>query len=204
MPNPAERLADDVASRARGLSQYVARMERLYGSRTLSKSDVTRVNAGAFLAFQTYVERSLERLFLGALMGRYEFAATSVRPLVDIRSERTARAVVSGGKRYVDWLPLNDEIDRRAKAFLSGGRPFASVSSGDRATLSRMLVIRNALAHESSHAMRQFRRTFTEGKALPPDQLTPAGYLRGTHTGSQSRFDYLLADAVAVIRRMCT
>jgi hypothetical protein len=201
MPRPASKVADEVAARARSLNAYVDRLERLYGRRELGRPDLNRAYAGALIAFHTYVERSLERLFLGLVMRR--FTRTGVRPLVVINSERVARAVVNGGRRYVDWLPYEQLTLPRAEAFLSKGHPFVDLEKDDRRSLENLRVIRNALAHESSHALRMFRQRFTEGKALPPDQVTPTGYLRGRHAGSQSRLAFMLTDTVHVFARLC-
>jgi hypothetical protein len=70
MPSPPDRVALEVAARARGLNAYVRRMERLYAAGELARPDLNRVYGGAFLSFHTYIERSLERLFLGILMRR--------------------------------------------------------------------------------------------------------------------------------------
>jgi len=92
---------------------------------------------------------------------------------------------------------------KRAKAFLSGGRPFTDLSKPDRNFLDSLTVLRNALAHESSHAVALFRQEFTLGKALPPQQERPAGYLRGQHASGQTRFNYLLGRTVLVMRTLC-
>jgi hypothetical protein len=201
MPNAPSKVAGEVASRAAGLNAYVARMERLRDAGELSRPDLNRVYGGAFLSFHTYVERSIERLFLGLLMGR--FVGPSLAPLIDVRSEVTARKIVNAGKKYVDWLPFDRHTEPRAAAFLSGGRPFTDLARADRRTLDQLGIIRNALAHESTHALRQFRRTYTDDRALPPEQLTPAGYLRGQHSLGTTRFTNTVNEVVNVFTRMC-
>jgi hypothetical protein len=176
-------------------------MERLYADRKIGRPDLNRVYGGAFLSFHTYVERSLERLFLGVLMGR--FTAPGVTPLVAIKSEVVARAVVSGGKKYVDWLPFERHAQARAIAFLASGKPFTDVEKVDARVLDRLGIVRNAIAHESSHALRMFRRTFVDGKALPPDQQTPAGYLRGQHSPGLTRFANTINETVVVFGKLC-
>jgi hypothetical protein len=199
----ASTVADDVAARARGLNDYMARLEKLHRQGQLSKTDLSRAQAGAFLAFHTYLERSLERLFLGVLMRRLTTTDTRVRPLVDIKSEAVARSVVNGGRNYVDWLPFEQHALKRAGAFLSTGRPFADLARSDYSRFDRLSILRNAIAHESSHAMRQFRKSFTDGKSLPPDQVVPGGYLRGQHRPGQTRFENLMAEVVVSFRKLC-
>ncbi len=203
MPAAATKVSREVAARARGLNAYVGRMEKLFGTKAISRVDINRTYAGACLGFCTYAERSLERLFLGLLMRRFVHEAAAVQPLVDIRSDRVARAVVNGGRKYVDWLPYDQFTEPRAEAFLSRGLPFTAMNKDDRKALQRLFVLRNAIAHESKHSLRQFHAHFTDGKALSGDQLTPAGYLRGRHSADQTRFSYTLAEAVDIFRRLC-
>ena len=202
-PRPTKEVADEVASRARGLNNYMRRLESLHASGDLSATDVKRAQAGALLAFHTYVERSLERLFLGVVMNRLSSAQPGVTGLVHIKSEVVARAVVSGGRNYVDWLPFDQHTMKRADAFLSAGRPFSGLSGSDISAFDRLGIVRNAIAHESSHAVRKFRKTFVDGRGLPPEQQTPAGYLRATHHAGQSRFENMMADVVATFIKLC-
>jgi hypothetical protein len=122
---------------------------------------------------------------------------------VDVKSEVVARRIVTAGRKYVDWLPFDRHTEPRASAFLSGGRPFSKLENSDRRALDQLDVIRNALAHESSHSLRQFRRLYTEGKALPVDQLTPSGYLRGQHSIGTTRFTNTLNEVAGIFGRLC-
>lgn len=176
-------------------------MERLAAGGELGQADLRRVYAGAYLSFYTYTERSIERLFLGLLMERFDLVG--VRPLVDVRSELVARAIVVGGRSYADWLPLERHTVPRAQAFLSQGKPFSEVPRADIRTLDRVSIVRNALAHESSHALRQFRKAFTRDRPIPPDQRSPAGYLRGQHALGTTRLSNFFAETVDVFRRLC-
>lgn len=203
MTRPVSCVADEVASRAKGLRDFANRTEQLFRARAISQTDVHRVYAGAFLSFHTYVERSIERAFLGLLTRRFESTDVSVRPLVEIRSDKVAHAVVRSGRGFVDWLPYKQNTAKRADAFFSRGRPFSNLEKSHHAVFNRATIIRNAIAHESSHALRQFSVTFTANRALPPEQRRPAGYLRGQHAVGQTRFDYMLSEAVSVMRVMC-
>lgn len=203
MTQPVNRVAAEVASRAKGLRDYVGRMERLFVAGALSLPDLHRVHAGAFISFHTYLERSLERTFLGLLMYRLTSSDRLVRPLVEIKSETVAHAIVRGGQNYVDWLPYERHTMKRAKAFFSGGRPFADLGAAERRALQRTTTMRNAIAHESSQSLRQFKNTFVVGKTLPPDQQKPTGYLQGQHAIGQSRLDYMFSDAVNAMRVLC-
>jgi hypothetical protein len=199
----AKTVADEVLARARGLNAYLGRIERLYSAGELSRTDVQRAYAGAFLTFHAFTERSLERLFLGAVMGRFEFAGQPVATLINVKSEVVLRQLVASGRKYADWLPYESQTAARAPAFLASGRPFVSLAAGRKEAFLRQGWIRNAIAHESSYAIRQFRRHFVDGKALPPEQKSPQGYLRGQHSPGKTRFEFLVSDVVQSFTELC-
>ena len=202
MSRPANSAHAELAAHARGLNLYLGRLERLTRGGTVPSADVQRAYAGAFLSFYVDLERGIEDVFMGLLMGRLTVTRPQVRSLVAIDSEVVARRVVRGDRRFVDWLPYQLTRDR-AEAFFSNGEPFASISETQARPLERVRIVRNALAHGGGHAVRLFEKTFTDGVALPPEQRRPAGYLRGQHAVWQTRFEYLLADAVLVVKTLC-
>jgi hypothetical protein len=201
MARAASTIADELGARARGLNQYVARMERLFVARELRQADVHRAYAGALLTFYVDLEASIESVFMGLLMGRLNVSAAGFQALVVIRSDVVARKVIRGDRGYVDWLPYGHTRDRAA-AFFSRGEPFGSLTSVDAQPLENVRLVRNALAHGSDQAMRAFRKRFVDGRGLPAEQRRPAGYLRGQHAIGQTRFEFLLADAVLAVRTL--
>lgn len=203
MVQPASRVADEVVSRSRGLDHHVSRAEVAHATGSLTATDLERIYAGSFITYITFVERSIERVFLGLLMGRFSTTHQGVRALVSIDSERVARAVVNGGRAYVDWFPFEQHTKPRANAFFSRGLPFADLPSSDRTVLKRSHAIRNAIAHESSAALRNFRSECVDDLGLPPAQQRPAGYLRGHHGVGQTRLQFQMAECNAVMRRLC-
>jgi hypothetical protein len=203
MARPISVVAEEVASRAKGLRDYAHRMEGLHRSRDISLSDLHRVYAGAFLSFHTYLERSIERAFLGLLVRQFESTDRNVRPLVDINSNKVAHDVIRGVRPFAEWLPYDQYTVKRADAFFSGGRPFTNLTNAQVNVFARTTIVRNAIAHESSYALRRFGKSFTDHRALPPEQRKPAGYLRGQHAVGQSRLDFMLSEAVNSMRALC-
>lgn len=202
MPRDALTVARDVQARANGLNQHAKRLEALHDRGEISQVDINRVYAGAFISYNSFLENAIEELFLGLITGR--ITQRGCLSLVSIRSALVARRVVFGGRKYADWLPYNQNTMPRAEAFLSSGRPFSDLSKPDRNRLDSLATLRNAAAHESSHSLKQFRRVFTDGHPLPPQHLKPAGYLRGQHTLTQKRFEYLLSESVQIVNRLCS
>lgn len=205
MARPAVRVADSVASRARGLIQYTKRVEKGYRAGALSSADVGRCYGGALLFFYPAVDQALERIFCGLLSGTLSVtgASISVRPhIVRPSSWAGSRRIVLGDRDFLDWLPYRLTLDRAGQFFQSGD-PFRGLGSSDRQALERLLVIRNVLAHESVYARRRFEARCLTG-ATPADQRRPAGYLRGQVTATQTRFELLLIEVTRALRTLCT
>lgn len=123
-------------------------------------------------------------------------------PLVEVKSDAVAHAIVRGERSYVDWLPIDLTI-KRANSFFSVGHAFGRLESSDKRKLQRLTLIRNAIAHDSAHAMRVFRKELVEGLGLPPAQHRPGGFLRGQHAGPQRRVEFHMTESIAVVRKLC-
>jgi hypothetical protein len=193
MAKSVAAVTDTVRVKAESSRHYLRRIEKAVTTRAITELDAEQAYAGAFLAFHSHVENTIEYLFLGLLRGRVEHRLKSVRPLAEIASDSVATRIVFNGRSYVDWLPFSDHTLSRSKLFFSEGRPFTTLSKDDRLGLDELSVLRNALAHASGHAVRRFQKVFVEGKALPTSQKRPAGYLRGEHTVGLTRFEFLAA-----------
>ena len=183
---------------------YLRRIERLHADGAVALRDVLRAYGGAYLEFHGYAEQSIGRLFVGLVVGRLACTSREVMCRVSVNSDAAANDVVRGERSFVDWLPYRRFTVRRAEAFFRGGRPFAELSATDEKVLDQSAVIRNALAHQSSAAIRRFEETFVTGVPLPPVQCRPAGYLRGVHTVGTTRMTYRLSLVVDVFQRLCS
>lgn len=207
MASKSSGIADRLRSDGRGLLGYVKRVEKLHSDDELFKVDVERAYAGAYLLFYTSLERALERLCIGIMTQSLTIGQKGISPIVAVPNERIARQVLSGDRSYVDWLPFDRFAKRRAKAFLVKGKPFTDVPRPDSRFLATMGIVRNALAHGSPHSLRLFREEVIDGGAIaspvPSSQRKPAPYLRGSHAIGQSRFEFHLAEAAAIMQRLC-
>lgn len=195
---PASSVADACTRRANYLVQYTTRIS----GRCNSDADRNQVYAGAYVAYLAFFEKQLEELFIGLLTHKYLHPNADVKPVVAMPNAKAAKALITGGRSYVDWLPYDQHTRKRASAFLFDGEPFWSLSKPDRAALERASVLRNALAHQSDHSQRRFRGEFTDGKLLRTGELKPGGYLRGSHSRQKTRFEVQLQELVRVIREL--
>jgi len=181
----------------RTLEMTRKKIERLYSQQLLVRRDVERVYEGLYLDAITSLEATIEDLFIRIVTGRSSPAGVVVR--VSFNSSQVARDVMLGGERkYLDWLPYS-RTEKRAKAFLRGGRPFTRLSSGDKRVLEEMLIIRNAIAHKSPHARKRFQE-FASNFPLISRERTPAGFLRSKIDPTTTRYQFYVSEMVRIIQ----
>lgn len=196
MPSkPASEIADACSRRARYLSQYARRMV----ARCNNEADKNQVVAGAYVSYLTFFEAQVEALFVGLITGRHSHPNPAVKATLPMPNPKIAKSMITGGRNYVDWLPYNAHTVKRAPVFLLEGRPFTDLSNIRRTTLDNASVLRNALAHQSDHALRRFEAEFVTGKILPVSQRKPPGYLRGSHSLGRNRLEVQLSELVAIM-----
>lgn len=197
-------IAKEVASRRSGLLAYLRRVEVARVQGLAWQHDVTRSYTGSFIEFYMFYERALERLFLGTLMQRLQFQSVRIAPLVEMKSNRVARSIAFRGRSYGDWLPYKEHTSRRAKALLAKGEPFTSISVDDRHFLdNRFCVVRNVIAHESTHSRRRYENEVIGDTPIPPSQRKPGAYLAGQHSMGITRFSYISSRAVRILFDIC-
>lgn len=200
---PSSELTADLHAEGKRVRDFLARAESLHDSGALEADDLVLAYEGALLSWCTAVERTLEDLFLGLLAGAIApQPGNTVTPLIGVTSIEVAHGVVTGTRRYVDWLPLN-EVEKRAKVFFADGKPFDCFENDDLRAVERLHTIRNAIAHKSGAALETFHKKMVQPEAIPLAERAPAGYLRGIHTGSQSRMELLMAQTAISIRKLC-
>ncbi len=203
MPRPSSTLADELASRFRGLEGTRRRVEGLALSGGVSRYDVERVYEALFLSYFSLFEVFIEDLFIGLLVEGRGLIATrpGVRPRARISSHRVARDLVSNNRGYVEWLPYN-RTEERAEVYFTGGRPFSALAAGQKSDIQTCGRIRNAIAHRSRYAKQVFETKVLVGLILHPRERTPAGFLRSSLTGfpPQTRHEYYVTKLLGIAR----
>ena len=203
MPKTASALSDTYAARLRTFESARRKLEKLLTAGRVSRHDVTLFYEGIFLRTVTSFEGLLEDLFVGLLAGGIS-PGPNVHPRVSFRSHAVARDVMLGGRAYVDWLPYQ-YTDKRAEAFFRGGYPFCSLDNNDRKVLERIILIRNAVAHQSRAAKHKFEDAVIGTAPLLPVERTPAGYLRSVFRSApaQTRYEEIASTCAMLARKLC-
>ncbi len=175
-------LARDFSAKLALLEQTRVKVENLLQQGHLSQSDIEAVYAGLFIDAFTEFEALVECLFLGLFDHSLRSKIQPTTPLFRVTPKSFSRAVVFDGDSYVDWLPVQDKAIPRAKRFLTGGLPFANLALAEKQDLKNAHLLRNALAHRSDAATKNFLSSINQ-QALLPHEKTPRGYLRSCPQG---------------------
>ena len=204
MPKPSSTVSERLAIRFRALESTRKRIEGLAHKNALLPTDVQQVYEALFVNAVTAFESFLEDLFIGLLVGGVATGQGRFSRRVTVTTSQIARELVTGaGRKYADWFPF-ERTEERARLFLTGGRPFTSVSTAERSLIDRCLIIRNAIAHRSRHSRDRFQREVLGSTPLPPRERTPAGYLRSSFRSGprQTRYENLTAELLRLARKL--
>lgn len=195
------KLPDSFTAHLRALEWTRSKIERLCSQGILVRRDVELVYEGLYLDCVTSFESSIEHLFIQLLIGRT--AVQGVAPRAVFKSSVVARDILLGGeKKYLDWLPY-DKTERRAQSYFRGGAPFTRFTSFEKKIIEEILLIRNAVAHESTHSHNRFKQ-FVDGLPLASREKTPAGFLRSYIDQQTTRFQFYAAEMARMITLLCS
>jgi hypothetical protein len=177
-------------------------MERLRAQAMVANRDVEHIYGAIFLGAYALFEGMLEDLFLKLLTARLK-PPGSVRSKVTFRSDMTARGVVFGERKYVDWVPY-DKTLKRAEFLFYGGRPFTKLNSGEKDLIKVVCTVRNAIAHQGGHARKRFDNEVVSKLTLAPRERTPTGFLRSLHSSTPdvTRYEQLIGELTSIARNL--
>lgn len=167
-------------------SRYDKRFDRLLGARERAKlladagqirvADSYLVYESAFINAVASFEGLLQEIFVEFACGdppRKRKRGSKIT----IASRDTFRDILFDGKRYREFLPYKDRTLVLAKRFLRDGRPFTDITDTDRELLAHAMRIRNAIAHQSDFAMKEFRKKVPGVESMPPRNRFPGPLL---------------------------
>ena len=203
MPDGHAFVTKGYASTVRQLDTTRRRIAILYDKRQVEDDDMNHLYSALFLSLVTNFEGFLEDLFVGFLS--QEIAPpTNVIPRAALESSSLAREIVLGGENYAEWLPYRG-TRKRCFAFFEGGRPFSLLREEQEHFLdNHVMIIRNAIAHQSQYALKKFENKVLSGLVLAPKERTPGGYLRSIHSGEATRYEYYAGELMGLATFLCT
>lgn len=177
--------------------------ELLFSEGKIVKRDLHLIYKGLFLDFVTSSESFIEKLFVGLLIKKYEHPSKKVHVKQYFKSVQICRDIITGDRKYLDWLPY-DMTTKRAKKYFRFGFPFAWINNSEIKTIEKVLVLRNVLAHESQYSRRKFHIMFIKDQNLLKYEKTVIGYLRSpiSTTITQLRYEVLVNETLAILNKL--
>jgi hypothetical protein len=199
----ASTLASGYANRLVRLEHTRRRSEELFRARKIVARDIYHIYEALFLASVTSFEGFLEDLFIGLLVGRIK-GSRAVAARIVCRSDAVAREILLQGDDYLDWLPYHHTRER-AEAFFRAGFPFARLTTAQELVLKQISYTRNAVAHQSRHALEMFERKVLSSVPLLPNEKNPSGFLRSivASAPTQSRYEQLAGELSSIAQQLC-
>lgn len=204
MPRSANLLAKEFRSHLSYLETTRRKVERLASKSLLVRRDIEQVYSGLYLDAVTSLEHFIEDLFMGLLVGKVQCSSGDVHPRVVVPSYAVARDVVYGRSNYVDWFPY-ERTEGLGKVFFRDGLPFTRLARDQKREIETLIVVRNALAHQSPHARLRFEQDVIGNLPLIPREKTPTGFLRSPYRSApvQTRYEYFVTQMVSIYASLC-
>jgi hypothetical protein len=179
-------------------------MDSLHSQGQIVLRDLESVYEALFLRAVTSFEAFLEELFISILREKTTYSQSRVSLRMRAANSAALLEILLQGKDYMQWLPFN-ATEQRANLYLKGGRPFSELTNGDKSMMKTITTIRNAIAHRSDFAMRQFETKVIGNQSLLPRERTPAGYLRVAVSSQppQTKFDSYMGELSRLSAALC-
>jgi len=186
------------------LEQIRRKQEVLFSEGKIVRRDIEEVYSALLLNAVASFEGFIEEFFIGLLAGQICSGHSNVRVRVKIKSYVVARDVFLREKKYFNWLPYKNTKDA-AKVFFTGGRPFTDITATEEKHLEKCLAIRNAIAHQSRHAIKTFRESALTGLSLIPRDRRPKSFLRSQFSLAPptTYYQQLIAEILRIADKLC-
>lgn len=146
----------------------------------LTIMSVDALFTSAFLSMHLRFELFLEDLFYSCITGNSMIS--DCEPHIIFENRAQAESIFFGGVAFPIWMPYQKGAEQIAlRAFVDGG-PFSRLQKqpDECAFLKKLSELRNAIAHQSSSALKQVEPLTSQ---MRPRRRTPAGYLQHTVQG---------------------
>ncbi len=179
-------------------------MEVLFQDGAIVTRDVQSVYEALFLRAVTSFEVFLEEQFVAIMRGRTAYDPRRVAVRMTTTSTQALMDILLRGDQYMTWLPFG-QTERRASIYLKDGKPFSELTNSDKSMIRTITTIRNAIAHRSTHATDEFKKTVVGSRNLLPSEKSPAGFLRSQARAApiRNRFEVYVSELARIAVALC-
>lgn len=205
MPKHSRTLHNEFLIKVQALDRTRKSFENAFVSHLISDDEIIQGYAGLYLDLFTEFEGLIENLFVGILSGSVTPNNTAIKRKITVKPATEIETVLLGEKRtYLDWLPYAVHTIPRAKIYFDDGKPFTLLDETDKDKITSYHKIRNAIAHKSKKANKDFQ-TIIDELTLLPVESTPQGYLRNipnTSTG-HTQLEIIAIELTGISHKLC-
>lgn len=186
------------------LNKIREKQERLFHGKDIGLNDIEEVYGATFISAVASFESLIEELFFGLLLGKFSSQHCIAKARMSVKNEKIAREIVFQEKPYINWLPY-DNTEKISKRFLIDGNPFCIIDADDKKHISKCLLVRNAIAHQSRHSIVQFDDKVINGMTLTRRERKPKGFLRAefSHAPKETYWGRYMSDLLRVAGKFC-
>lgn len=127
-----------------------------------------------FLAWEAFLDESFTLYLLG------EKPPKGRRPQLEhpaTRRKDAERLIIGADRKYADWTKTG-ELRKRSKTFFRRNDPYDLPLKANNRSFEEMNVIRNAIAHRSTHSQEEFKKLVRNFFKTYPPNLTVGKFLR--------------------------
>jgi len=205
MPKHSRTLHKEFSIKVQALDSTRQSFEYAFVTRLISDADIIQGYAGLYLDLFTEFEGLIENLFIGILSGLVTPNNPIIKRTIMIRPVSEIETVLLGERRaYLDWLPYAENTIKRANIYFDGGKPFTLLNDIEKGKIATYHKIRNAVAHKSKKASKEFQKII-DGLTLLPIESTPQGYLRNIPNASTgfTQFEIISNELTAISHKLC-
>ncbi|MBA4320704.1 MAG: hypothetical protein C0412_20105 [Flavobacterium sp.] len=204
MPRRAIYISDAFRRYLSKLDYTRRKVEELLIRKRVVMKDVEQVYKGLFLDAVAAFEEFFENLFIGLSTKKIKPGSSRVSLKVFFRNEPIARPIITGGN-YYDWFPYY-RTKKKAKQFFKNGYPFTCLTNIEIDLVEKIIVARNAIAHKSYFAKKNFEDRVIGLTSLLPKEKRVAAYLRGRYSLSSptTRYEDLVMTMASIAEKICT
>lgn len=173
LANHTDRFARSVQRFAR----CCVRMEDEFRRGRLKVTDIEMVYCSCFLNVSSRWETYLEEVLIRAVCGPKSNNSENWRFAWFRTRECLKNILTHRGKPYLGFTTI-EEAEKLSSLLVNKGRPISVVSSNNRTLIGQAVQIRNAIAHDSGMAKKNFKEKVPGVSALPNSKRTPGAFLR--------------------------
>jgi len=172
--------------------------EDAFSKAMLGEREVVLLYEVTFLNIVASFEAFQERLFFSCILR--DAGLSAVQSLYTFRNRKQAESLVQSTERtpFLSWTKPQQSVTR-AKTFLAAGRPFSRLDRRERDSklILDAVVVRNAIAHQSGPAWREFLKL--KGSLAV---RRPGEYLR-LLAGAETQHESFSNSLIRISRALC-